>query len=173
MPLRSNKVIFVPFCILCQSAKAIGLTEHYPAVVGPLVKLLNDLKINIVQLPCPEMLGEGLVRNPYEISYYERPDFLILCKKLAHTQADIIEKFISNGFDVVGILGIERSPSCSLDHVRRDGAIVPGKGVFIGEIMKIFDKSEQGLFHISIELSELDLTLKLIESRILKMDNEI
>ena len=170
MSIRSDKVIFIPFCTLCQSAKASGLVKHYPTVVEPLVKLLNELKINIVQMPCPEMLGEGLVREPHDISYYERPDFIKLCKQLALAQTDIIEKFITDGFDIVGIMGIERSPSCSLGYVRRNGKIVEGSGVFMREIVAILDKSNRDIFHISLDLNEMDPTLRVIESRILNVN---
>jgi len=172
MPIRSNKVIFVPFCILCQSVKATGLSKHFPAMVEPLVKLLNGYKVNIVQIPCPEMLGEGLVREPHDISYYERPDFLKLCRELALAQADVIERFITDGFDVVGLMGIERSPSCSLGLVRRGGEIVPGIGVFMREMTENLEKRNLDVFHLSMDLDKLDMALGTIVTRMLEMDDE-
>ncbi len=171
MPRRSNKVIFVPFCILCQSAKAMGLTEYYPAIVTPLVELLNDYNVNIVQMPCPEMLGEGLMREPHDISYYQRPDFERLCRELALAQTNIIEKFIADGFIAVGLIGIERSPSCSFGYVNKRGKLVVGNGVFMQALLELLNENETEIIPISLDIKELETTLRVIEGRIRMLDN--
>jgi len=159
MPIRSRKVIFVPFCVLCQGAKARGLARTHRAIVSEIVYMLVESDVNIVQLPCPEMLGEGLEREPRDASYYERADFMETCRVLARSQADIIESFTRAGFHVVALLGIERSPSCSLSHVRRNGMVVRGRGVFMSGLM---DELEcRGIFPqtISLDIGKMEEAL--------------
>ena len=170
MPVRSKKVVFVPFCIPCQSAKASGLTKHFPAVVGPLVDLFEEHNVNIVQLPCPEMHGEALVREPHDITYYERGDFIDKCQELARAQADIIEQFVKGDFRIVALLGIERSPSCSLGHVRRRGSVEEGNGVFMREMLEELRGRNIDLFSLSLDLADLEDVLVSLRLRIGEMD---
>ncbi len=172
MPRRSRKVVFLPFCVLCQSAKAEGLARTHPAVVEPLLELFSEHDINVVQLPCPEMLGEGLVREPHDITYYERPDFVELCSVLANRQSELIEKFLLAGFSLIGIIGIERSPSCSLGLVRRDGRLVPGNGIFMGQLLGRLRDNGIESFSLSLDLGKLDEGLMILENRIKEFDAE-
>ena len=172
MPRRSRKVVFLPFCALCESAKAGGLVRKHPAVVGPLLDLFREHEINMVQLPCPEMLGEGLVREPHDITYYERQDFVDLCRRLACEQSGIIEKFLEAGFSLVGIVGIERSPSCSVGSVRRNGKIVKGNGIFMRQLLvRLRDKGIEP-FTLSLDLGKLEEALEILRERMEEMGDD-
>lgn len=156
MPCRSKKVVFLPFCLLCQAAKAGGLARTHPAVVEELISLFEKNDINVVQMPCPEMLGEGLDRAPQDITYYERQEFLSICDPLAEGVAGLVERFEREGFETVALVGIERSPSCSLGHVKREGRVIPGRGVFMKCLLDELERREIRPVTISVDIGAMD-----------------
>ena len=172
MPRRSKKVVFLPFCVLCQSVKAEGLVRTHPAVVEPLPELFREHDINMVQLPCPEMLGEGLVRGPHDITYYERQDFVDLCCSLACEHSGIIEKFSKAGFSLVGILGIERSPSCSVGNVKSNGKLLEGNGIFMRQLLGRLHDMGIEPFTLSLDLGKLEEALEILRERIVEMRDD-
>ena len=111
------------------------------------------------------------MREPRDISYYDRPDFIKLCRQLALAQTNIIEQFITDGFDIVGLMGIERSPSCSLGHIKREGEIVAGKGVFMREITENLEKRNHDVFRLSLDLNELGAAIGTIMPRVREIDD--
>lgn len=115
---RSKKFIFVPFCLICQAFQAQGIVRYgYPAVIKPILEEILRHDINIIQMPCPEsQLGgyeQGLKRRPNGIEQYDVPEFRELCQRLALETVKMIKAVLSNGYEIVAILGIEYSPSCA------------------------------------------------------------
>jgi predicted secreted protein len=116
---RSKKFIFVPFCLICQAFQAQGIVRYgFKATIKPIVEEILRHDINIVQMPCPEsQLGgykQGLKRGPKGIEQYDTPEFREICQRLASETVEMIKGILANGYEVVGILGIEYSPSCAV-----------------------------------------------------------
>src|SRR4030042_1116271 len=127
MDRRCKKVIFVAHCILNQNSISDG-TAEYPAAVREVVDLLLQLSVGIVQMTCPELNCLGLDRG--DTHGAERPVLVentwirkamnepASCEKL-NTLADNIiyqiEEYLRYGFTILGIIGINRSPSCGVD----------------------------------------------------------
>lgn len=54
---RSPEFVFVPFCVLGQAFQAQGLAKYeWYGTLQPVVELLVEKDVNIIQLPCPEIL---------------------------------------------------------------------------------------------------------------------
>ena len=134
--------------------------------------LFDEHDVNIVQLPCPEMLGEGLIREPHDATYYEREDFIEKCRGLARVQADIIEQFAKGNFSIVALLGIERSPSCSLGRVRRNGVVGEGNGVFMEILLEDLRGRNTDIFNLSLDLADIEDVLATLIWRIGEMDRQ-
>jgi len=164
--MRSKSVIFLPFCTLCQASKARGLARTYSAQLEPLLDLLAEENINIVQLPCPEMLFEGIDREPRDISYYENREFKQSCRRLAEQQAVIINQFKDAGYNIIALVGVERSPSCSLRNVKRKGKIIRGKGIFMDYLV---EECPSGVPLISLDYRAQNAAIYMIEESIINM----
>ena len=140
---RSRKVAFLAHCLLNQNAISDG-TAVCPAGFPEMVSYLLEHGVGIVQLPCPELLCLGLDRGDPQGA--ERPVVVEntrirramaqaeasrrLARLVADTMAQLLE-YRRYGFQVVGILGANRSPCCGVDTTSQDDQEVPGMGVFL------------------------------------------
>ena len=92
---RSKKVIFLAHCLLNQNAISDG-TAVYPAAFRELIQLLLDREVGIVQMPCPELCCLGLDRGDDQV-------------------VDQIQEYQKHCFQVLGIVGANRSPNCGVE----------------------------------------------------------
>jgi uncharacterized protein YbbK (DUF523 family) len=105
-------------------------------------------ELGIVQMPCPELACLGLDRqaDPRLDATIESEDTRVaarmneapareVCERLAAEVAQQVGEYTRHGFEVVGILGINGSPTCGLETNWRDGAEPAGPGVFILALM--------------------------------------
>lgn len=141
--VRSRRIVLVAHCILNQNAISGG-TADYSGCDPGLVRLLLGAGVGILQLPCPELNCLGLDRG--DPAGGERP---VLEENTriraamggaapARILAGLVEQVLfqvqqyrQNGFQVLGIVGINRSPSCGVELTTRDHQERPGRGVFL------------------------------------------
>ncbi|NQV13357.1 MAG: DUF523 domain-containing protein [Parcubacteria group bacterium] len=159
---RSKRFVFVPFCLLCQGVRATGIVRHYPAVVEPVVSLLTKLNINIVQMPCPELIFDSFHRKPCQKPKYDNPQNRAVYAKLAKEVVDRMAELQQNGCSVEAILGIDFSPSCAVNlltgkYPRRR---VKGKGIFIEELERELHRLQVKPSMVGVELYQIKRTLK-------------
>ena len=140
---RSRKVAFLAHCLLNQNAISDG-TAVRPAGFPEMVSYLLEHGVGIVQLSCPDLLCLGLDRGDPQGA--ERPVVVEntrirramaqaepsrrLAQLVEDTMAQLLE-YRRYGFQVVGILGANRSPCCGVDTTSQDDQEVPGMGVFL------------------------------------------
>lgn len=142
---RSKKFIFIPFCLLCQAFQAKGLVKYdWHGMIKPIVEELVKQDINLVQMPCPESQFEGyksgLNRNAKGINAYDVPAFRDLCNKLALETVDIMKAVITNDYEIIAILGIENSPSCSVKYQYTENGTIHRQGIFIETLRSRLEK---------------------------------
>ncbi|MDD4311429.1 MAG: 2-thiouracil desulfurase family protein [Eubacteriales bacterium] len=144
---RSKRIVFVSHCILNQNSISDG-TADYPGTNASVLKLLMESNVGIIQLPCPELLCLGLDRG--DICGGER-DVVVENTRIRHQLENErsretlhrlvdqilfqIQEYIKNGFTIVGLVGINRSPSCGIETTSKNDQEVCGEGVFI-EVLK-------------------------------------
>ena len=140
---RSQKVAFLAHCLLNQNAISDG-TAVRPAGFPEMVSYLLEHGVGIVQLPCPELLCLGLDRGDPQgaersvvventrirRAMAQAEPSRRLARLVADTMAQLLE-YRRYGFQVVGILGANRSPCCGVDTTSQDDQEVPGMGVFL------------------------------------------
>ena len=159
--LRSRRFVLTPFCMLCQGVRAEGIVRHFPSIIKPVVDLLAELKINIIQMPCPELLFDSFHRKPCGKPKYDNPHNRAICRKLAEQVVAQIEMFKVNGCTVEAVLGVEFSPSCAVTIV----AVPPPKrrevaeGIYTEELKKVLHEHGIKLPFVGIEVYHLDRTL--------------
>lgn len=175
---RSKKIILVSHCILNQNSISDG-TADYPGTVESILKLLIQSKVGIIQMPCPELLCLGLdrgdvhggerdvvVENTRIRKNIENPNSIEIINNLVNQIVFQIEEYTRNGFTVIGIIGVNRSPSCGINTTSKNNKEVDGTGVFIEILREALEKKNISIHMIGIKTTETDKALKSIQELI-------
>lgn len=168
---RSKKVIIVSHCILNQNSISDS-TADYPGTNENILKFLIQSKVGIIQMPCPEILCLGLDRGDihggerdviventrirYEL---EKGDSIGKINNLVNQIVFQIEEYIRNEFTVLGIIGINRSPSCGVNTTSKNNQEVEGEGVFIEMLRKELEKKSISIDIIGVKALEAEEAL--------------
>lgn len=111
---RSKKVIFSAHCIINQNSVVAPLARAKGGFLN-LINLFNKYDVGIHQIACPEFKHLGLKREPMTKEAYNTYDFRYLCLQIANETVQTIKEYVENGYHVIGILGINQSPTCSVE----------------------------------------------------------
>ena len=161
--MNRKVTLVVPHCLLNQEVRAKGLTPH-PEVKEKILTIANKYNVEIEQLPCPEFLFLG-ERKPKDFAEYEKlPGFKNFCGGLAERVCSELAKFEASSLLVIGIA---RSPSCSLSEVYIKGTLRKGKGLFMQELEKRLKAKwiELDYDHVDIFLREITSYLRKLSPR--------
>lgn len=175
---RSKSIIILAHCIINQNAKSDG-TASYGGTITELVDLLNSTDIGIVQMPCPELhclgLDRGDVRGGMRPVIEENSRIRNMIKQernlkmiecLIHSVVYQIEEYLKNGFEIKGIVGINRSPSCGVETTSMDNKEIEGQGVFIKELQKQIAKKEFQIPIVGIKVFEPKNAIAIVKNLI-------
>lgn len=110
---RSKKVVFMSHCILNQNTVVCPLARAKGAYREIIEKIMDE-GIGIHQLPCPEYRYLGLKREPMSKEQYDTKEFRTLCKDIAKDMINIMKEYLENDYEIMGLIGINQSPSCSI-----------------------------------------------------------
>lgn len=140
---RSKKVIFVAHCILNQNVK-IDACAYYPGIIREVMEIFVESDVGIVQLPCPELLYLGLDREAIygENKTIESEDTRValrmneessrnLCHQIVSNIIYQIDEYRKHGFQIIGLVGINCSPTCGVETTWSNDREHLGQGVFI------------------------------------------
>jgi predicted secreted protein len=160
---RSKKVVFVSHCILNQNPK-LDACAHYPGTIKETAEVLLGADIGIVQMPCPEFLYLGLDRgvdygtNPSVESEDTRIAVCMneekskcLCTNLVHDIVYQIEEYQKFGFNIVGLIGINGSPTCGVETTWYGGGEHQEPGIFIKMLGKELKKKSINIKMVGIK----------------------
>ncbi|MCJ7693976.1 MAG: hypothetical protein MUO40_00970 [Anaerolineaceae bacterium] len=149
---RQRRVIFISHCWL-------NINTRFPegcAFEGanvPLIKTLLDSGLGIIQMPCPEYECLGLEKWGY--GEVINDDLRACFRKQAEVVLKQIKDYLALGFEIVGILGMNPSPSCGVNVAKGKGTMLgtswdtseqPEPGIFIEELQDLLAK--EGINHI-------------------------
>jgi len=149
---RSKRVILVAHCLFNQNAK-LDRCAFYPGAIREAAQTILDSGAGIVQMPCPETLCLGLDRgtDPVVQPSVEEEDTRI-AGEMGLSQARVrmvtmagelafqVEEYQKHGFEVLGVVGINGSPTCAVEHTWYDGAEQEGPGAFIAVLQEILEE---------------------------------
>ncbi|RPI76752.1 MAG: DUF523 domain-containing protein [Desulfobacteraceae bacterium] len=172
---RSKTILFVAHCILNQNSISDG-TAGFPGSAKHIVDLLLESNIGIVQLPCPELMCLGLDRgdpagaqrpvieeNSRIRAALEQKDATTKLRTLVEPVVFQISEYLRYGFDIKGIVGINRSPSCGVETTSRDNQEVAGRGVFMEALRLELEKKNIHLKIIGVKDSEPERSLQIVK----------
>ena len=138
---RSKKMVFLAYCLLNQNAKVQGLAG-YAGAFEPLVRTLLRSGVGLVQLPCPEAICLGLKRplGTDTVEQYHTPKYRSVCCRMAEAAVNEMRAYRQAGYRVLAVLGVEGSPSCSVERAPRlvngERRLVRGSGLFMMALRK-------------------------------------
>ena len=106
-----------------------------------------DAEVGVVQLPCPELCCLGLDRgdergaerpvtaeNTRIRRELQRGEPARRLEALVGYTMYQIEEYRRHGFEILGIVGVNRSPSCGVETTSDNDAEIPGMGLFMGHL---------------------------------------
>ena len=134
--VRERRVIFISHCWLNINTR-FPQGAAFQGANTPLIKTLLDSGLGIIQMPCPEYEVLGLEKFNYGEIILEplREKF----REVAQIVVKQIKDYLALGYEIVGILGINPSPSCGVD-------VSKGKGTMLGTDRDTSEKVESGIF---------------------------
>ncbi|AOT70438.1 CD3072 family TudS-related putative desulfidase [Geosporobacter ferrireducens] len=139
---RKKRILFTAHCILNQNAVIRGW-ERAKGGFNGIIQIILENNIAIVQLPCPEFTFLGENRPPMTKQEYDTEGYRKHSREILEIILKQFGEYITQGYSIVGILGIEGSPSC--DTLRE-------KGVFMEELLEMLAK--QGIYVKTFDVPE-------------------
>lgn len=175
---RSKTIVFVAHCILNQNSISDG-TAAYPGPIKEIMKLLCISDVGIVQMPCPELLCLGLDRGNSDGSdcpileentrirmMMGRRSATSKIKQLVQHLIFQISEYRNYGFDIRGIVGVNRSPSCGVDTTSKNNQEIEGQGVFIEALCNELKKNKIHVKIVGIKAFEPEKAVKAMQNLI-------
>lgn len=183
---RSRKILLVCHCILNSNSKVEGLSQ-YEGVFKEIIDIINKEGIGIIQLPCPEMIIYGIKRWGHVKEQFDTLFYRDNCREMLKSIVGQVKSYIDAGYEIVGVLGVDGSPSCgvnltcsgnwggelsgneNLEHTIMDLKDIGSSGIFIEELNKYFIEHEIRIPFIAIDERDVYSSLNIIESFIEKI----
>ena len=140
---RGRRIVFLAHCFLNTNTRFPGGSAFEGATI-PLVQTLLESGVGIIQMPCPEFLCLGLEKGLY--GKMSEADMRACFRKTALTVMDQAEAYLADGYEILGIIGMNPSPSCGVEVTKGKGTMLgidrdtsekEGSGVFIEELRKL------------------------------------
>ncbi|MBN2004032.1 MAG: hypothetical protein JXA21_11815, partial [Anaerolineae bacterium] len=127
---RGQQVVFLSHCLLNENTRYLGGACR-SGCVREIVDQCLDHGWGIVQMPCPEQHAWGGVLKKWLLMSYgakeqaiyrfrslSLPLFVgytrLVYRQLAKATANQIDDYLRSGFTVMGIVGIDGSPTCGV-----------------------------------------------------------
>ena len=117
-----QKILFVAHCVLNTASKVVMYNEAEMAAEEALRRrfLARALErgVQLIQLPCPEFLLYGSRRWGHVSDQFDTPYFRRECRNMLSDILLQLKEYRANNerFRVLGIVGIDGSPSCGVDY---------------------------------------------------------
>ena len=127
---RSKKILLVSHCILNQNTVIDDEARAAGAVLSTVEWAMKE-GYGFLQLPCPEFTFLGLNRPSMTYEQYDTSEYRQHCREILKPVLLQAEDYLKNGYDIVGLLGIQSSPSCD-----------PTRGIFIEELKVMFSEKD-------------------------------
>lgn len=177
---RSKEVVLVSHCVLNQNSIS-DTTADFPGTFEEIVEPLLESKVGILQMPCPELLCLGLDRGDVhggerevvkentrirnELKKEKESEKM---NKLVDQVVYQICEYVENDFEIVGMIGVNRSPSCGVNTTSKDNKETEGKGLFIKKINNKLKNKGIRIRTIGIKTSEPDKSVKKVKKLLQK-----
>lgn len=120
-----KKIIIVSHCLLNTASKLKSFDEAEMEAEENLrrqvIKKAIDNGVQLLQLPCPEYLQYGYNRWGHTMDQFNNTFFRARCREMLQPIVQQIEEYLANPeeFKILGVLGVDGSPSCGVKYTCR------------------------------------------------------
>jgi len=142
---RSGKIALIAHCIINQNSRAQGLAERSSTITEILGFLMHN-KIGIIQMPCPELIYAGILRQPQTKEQYNNVVFREQCRKIADELANQIQEYEKSGIKLRLVIGVNGSPSCGVSET---------PGILIEELRSVLGEKAISIPFFGVHLNRL------------------
>lgn len=167
-----KKLVFVSHCVLNTASKvedfvSDGVTEEELSRKKFLLKAIEE-DIHMIQLPCPEFNLYGSKRWGHAKDQFDNPFYRENCKKILEPFVMQMKEYVCNSdrFQVLGIIGIDGSPSCgvNLTYCGQWGGELSSNPNLSDMLQGIHPKKEKGVFMEVLEelLHKNEINMRMI-----------
>jgi hypothetical protein len=142
---RSGRFVYVSSCLLNQNRRFPGIAVA-PGIIAVLIEMLTQRDVGLEQLPCIECVGWGgfsresifrfvpifyrfsgsrlfpLVRAFGNLWLYK---YRRLCRRKAKSIVSEIKNALSRGYQILGIIAMDDSPTCGINYTLNILDMVP------------------------------------------------
>lgn len=185
---RNKKIILLCHCILNCNSKVEGCSL-YNGAIPEIVKAIADGGIGMLQLPCPELTLYGIRRWGHVKEQFDTPYYRKHCRDLLIPYIEQMRDYVKNGYELVGLLGIDGSPSCGVsatcsgnwggefsEHPDLQAALgsvklIASEGVFIEEAKNLLKTNGIQLPFIGIDEAHMADSIKKIYEFLRRLEN--
>jgi predicted secreted protein len=172
---RGNRYVLISHCLLNVNSKVKGYAL-YVGVLKELVVPLIQEGIGLFQLPCPETTFAGNLRWGMTVEQYNIPSYRRHSRLLLQPVLDQVQDDIKNGVSVLGVIGVDGSPSCGIDltcygytggqigsngaveESRKNVRIDSGQGIFMEELTKMLEKQNINIPFVAVNEDQPEKT---------------
>lgn len=184
-----KKIIFVAHCILNTASKVVLYNEEEIIAEDLLRKkflsLAIEQDIQLIQLPCPEFTLYGAKRWGHVSDQFDNIFFRSHCKTILTPIIQQLQEYLATEdfFEVIGMVGVDGSPSCGVDYTCRgkwygsfegredleetlaDCRLEKGPGVFIAVLKEMLEAQglEKKVFITSLFAPEPEKCMNLVK----------
>lgn len=120
-----KKILLVSHCLLNTASKLKSFDEAAMAAEQELRRKVLQLAIEedicLLQLPCPEYLQYGYQRWGHTYDQFDNAFFRKRCREMLEPIVLQLEEYLKHAdeFQILGVLGIDGSPSCGVKYTCR------------------------------------------------------
>lgn len=120
-----KKILLVSHCLLNTASKLKGYDieeiESEEALRRKVLHAAIDQGVQLLQLPCPEFLQYGARRWGHTFDQFNNVFFRNCCREMLHPVILQLQEYLENPeeFEILGVLGIDGSPSCGVKYTCR------------------------------------------------------
>lgn len=171
---RSKKLVIVSHCILNQNSISDS-TADFPSQYRQIVDLLMNNNIGIIQLGCPELFCLGLNRQDDFGGSRELLQENSRIRDLLETEesqkriemhvnmlSNEIKEYLKYGFKILGIIGVNRSPSCGIETTSKGNIEIEGTGVFMDSIKKMLVREGLSIPMVGTKTSRVEESIEAV-----------
>lgn len=162
-----QNIIFVSHCLLNTAAKVVLYEQDEMEAEEELrrrfLRRAIEEGVQLIQLPCPEFTLYGACRWGHVSNQFDNPFFRAHCRRLLEPFLLQMKEYLDHPerFNVLGVVGIDGSPSCGVDYTSKGDwygsfggrhdldqtlsscRMVKARGIFMDEMCTLL--SERGL----------------------------
>lgn len=120
-----QSVLFVAHCLLNTAAKVVlyeqADIEAEEQLRRRFIGAALERGVQLIQLPCPEFTLYGACRWGHVSDQFNNPFFRTHCRQLLEPCLLQMEEYLAHPdrFRVLGVVGVDGSPSCGVDHTSK------------------------------------------------------